>query len=110
MASRNRLSSGKAARTLGSGLIGGIQSTGDTCIRELGHNGQHLASGYAPVDGDWLAYDPHGHYTGSARASRYVTWRIGNTVYDFDQFFERFYQPDTIGRDLQEKKVDQAQQ
>jgi WD40 repeat protein len=60
----------------------------------------------AADDGDWLAYDPAGHYNGSDRASRYVTWRIGNTVYDFDQFFERFFQPDLIVHALEAKKIE----
>jgi WD40 repeat protein len=60
----------------------------------------------AADDGDWLAYDPAGHYNGSDRASKYVTWRVGNTVYDFDQFFERFFQPEVIVHSLEAKKIE----
>jgi hypothetical protein len=45
---------------------------------------------------EWIAYNPHGYYTGSDSHANYVTWRIGNTVYDSDQFFEKFYTPDLL--------------
>jgi WD40 repeat protein len=50
---------------------------------------------------EWLAYGPQGHFNGSANRSHYVAWRVGNTVYDFEQFFERFYTPDLLVRVFQ---------
>lgn len=51
----------------------------------------------------WIAYNPHGYYTGSDGHANFVTWRIGNTIYDSDQFFERFYTPDLLLRVFQGK-------
>jgi WD40 repeat protein len=52
-------------------------------------------------DENWVAYNPAGYYTGSEKALRYVSWRMGNRVYNFDQFFERFFRPDVIGEVFQ---------
>ena len=54
---------------------------------------QLAASLLAFNDGNWLAYTPDGYYTGSEKASQYVSWRVGNTIFDFDQFFDRFFKP-----------------
>jgi hypothetical protein len=51
----------------------------------------------------WIAYSPDGYYTGSDGHANYITWRIGNTVYDEDQFFEKFYTPDLLLRVFQGK-------
>jgi WD40 repeat protein len=63
--------------------------------------GTLLASLMAFADGEWLAYGPQGHFNGSADRARYVAWRVGNTVYSFEQFFERFYTPDLLVRVFQ---------
>jgi hypothetical protein len=60
-----------------------------------------LATMLAFSDDEWLAYGPLGHYNASGTRSPYVAWRVGNTVYDFDQFFERFYTPDLLVRVFQ---------
>ncbi|HEX5108779.1 MAG TPA: caspase family protein [Vicinamibacterales bacterium] len=62
--------------------------------------GTHLATLLATED-EWLAVSPTGHYNGSSGVGRYVAWRIGTTIYDFDQFFERFYTPDLLVRMFQ---------
>jgi hypothetical protein len=54
-------------------------------------------------DRQWIAYNPSGYYAGGDSHANYVTWRIGNTVYDSDQFFERFYTPDLLRRVFQGK-------
>jgi WD40 repeat protein len=51
----------------------------------------------------WIAYSPQGYYTGSDGHANYITWRIGNTIYDADQFFEKFYTPDLLLRVFQGK-------
>ena len=63
--------------------------------------GAVLATMLAFGDDEWLAYGPQGHFNGSDNRSRYVAWRVGNTVYDFEQFFERFYTPDLLVRVFQ---------
>jgi WD40 repeat protein len=51
----------------------------------------------------WIAYSPLGYYTGSDGRADFITWRIGNTVYDANQFFEKFYTPDLFLRVFQGK-------
>jgi WD40 repeat protein len=54
-------------------------------------------------DGQWIAYSPAGYYYCSSEGSKYVGWRIGTTMYAFDQFFEKFYTPDLFERVVQGK-------
>ena len=63
--------------------------------------GALLATMLAFGQDGWLAYGPQGHFNGSETRSQYVAWRVGNTVYDFEQFFERFYTPDLLVRIFQ---------
>jgi WD40 repeat protein len=56
-------------------------------------------------DGTWIAYTPQGFYYGPNQASHHVAWRVGNRVYDFDQFFDRFYRPDVVTQALLGEKV-----
>ena len=65
-----------------------------------------LASLLAFNDGNWISYTPSGHYAGSDDASKYITWRVGNQVYDFDQFFEKFFKPEVVAQVIQGKKIE----
>ena len=56
-------------------------------------------------DGQWIAYSPQGYYNASREGSKYLAWRVGNTVYELDQFFEKFYTPDLLVRTFQGKPV-----
>ncbi len=105
---------GRLARTL-SGHTNAVRSVA------FGPEGTTLASGsddgtlrlWSPVDAtalatvlafgddEWLAYGPQGHFNASTHRSPYVAWRVGNTIYDLDQFFERFYTPDLLVRIFQ---------
>jgi len=60
-------------------------------------------------DDEWIAYNPQGNYSGSARAGKCIAWSIGATVYDFDQFFEKFYTPDLLLRVFQGKFMASAE-
>src|SRR5262249_35461705 len=55
--------------------------------------GSVLVSLAAFSDNSWISYTPDGYYNGSDEASKYVTWRVGANIYDFDQFFQKFFQP-----------------
>lgn len=68
-------------------------------------SGKLLASLLAFNDTNWIAYTPEGYYYGSDDASKYVSWRIGNKVYDFDQFFKQFFRPDILPQTLQVKPL-----
>jgi WD40 repeat protein len=60
-----------------------------------------LASIIAFANDEWIAHGPEGHFNGSAERTRYLAWRVGVTIYDFNQFFERFYTPDLLVRIFQ---------
>ena len=66
---------------------------------------QQLASLLAFNDGNWVAYTPAGYYNGSEKGSQYVSWRMSSKVYDFDQFFDKYFRPEVIPEVLQNKKV-----
>jgi hypothetical protein len=51
-------------------------------------------------DGNWVALTPDNYYSSSAGASKYVTWRINDQVYDEAQFKSRFNQRAVIAARL----------
>src|SRR5436853_2565312 len=52
-------------------------------------------------DGNWIAFTPEGYYDGSDKGGQYVAWRVANTIFDFDQFFDRFFKPQVVPQTLQ---------
>lgn len=66
-------------------------------------SGRELISLLAMKEGEWITYTPQGQYNGSDRASQYLTWRAGDRIYDFDQFFEKFFRPEPIAKVLEGK-------
>jgi WD40 repeat protein len=86
-------------KTLASGSL-------DTTIRIWSReSGSQLLTLQAFKDGNWIAFTPEGYYDGSDLSGLYVTWRVGNQVFDFDQLFERFFKPEVIPQSLQAKRV-----
>ncbi|HSE37757.1 MAG TPA: caspase family protein [Blastocatellia bacterium] len=86
-------------KTLASGSL-------DTTIRIWSReSGSQLVTFQAFKDGNWIAFTPEGYYDGSDLSGLYVTWRVGNQVFDFDQLFERFFKPEVIPQSLQAKRV-----
>jgi WD40 repeat protein len=67
--------------------------------------GKTLASLLAFNDANWIAYTPEGYYYGSDDASKYVSWRVGSKIYDFDQFFKQFFRPEILPQALQSRAV-----
>jgi uncharacterized caspase-like protein len=51
-------------------------------------------------DGAWIAFTPDNYYVSSAGAAKYISWRVGNQVYDEAQFKSRFNQPDVVAAKL----------
>lgn len=91
------LAFGPEGRTIATGGEDGTTQIWETASGDL------LLTVVAFDDGQWIVYSPSGYYYCSSEASKYVDWRIGNTMYAFDQFFERFYTPDLFERVLQGK-------
>lgn len=57
------------------------------------------------TDGNWITFTPDGYYDGSDKSGLYVSWRVGTTLYNFDQLFDRFYKPSLIQQALQRQEV-----
>lgn len=49
---------------------------------------------------EWLITTPEGYFTGSAGATRLVTWRVGGEVFPMEAFRDAFYRPDLVARAL----------
>jgi WD40 repeat protein/uncharacterized caspase-like protein len=60
-------------------------------------------------DGAWIAFTPDNYYVSSAGAAKYISWRVGNQVYDEAQFKSRFNQPAVIASRLSSLNTDAAQ-
>src|SRR5436853_2170008 len=65
--------------------------------------GSPLVTLLAFKDGNWVAFTPEGYYDGSDKGGQYVAWRVANTIFDFDQFFDRFFKPEVVPQTLQEQ-------
>ena len=78
----------------------------DSSVRVLSaEEGSDVVTILAFDDRSWIAYTPQGYYYGTEKASRHVAWRVDNNVYDFDQFFDRFFEPGIIAQALLGEKV-----
>jgi WD40 repeat protein len=91
------LAFGPEGRTIATGGEDGTTQIWETASGDL------LLTLVAFDDGQWIVYSPSGYYYCSSEGSKYVDWRIGNTMYAFDQFFEKFYTPDLFERVMQGK-------
>jgi WD40 repeat protein len=65
----------------------------------------HVSTG--TVQG-WLALTPSGHYTCSVGADSILRWRIGNGIFPFDEFEERFRRPDMVEKALAGEDISKA--
>jgi hypothetical protein len=65
--------------------------------------GAPLVTLLAFKDGNWVAFTSEGYYDGSDKGGQYVAWRVASTVFDFDQFFDRFFKPQVVPQALQEQ-------
>ena len=65
------------------------------------NTGKELAA-FVDVERDqqWLVATPQGYYDCSLEAASYVVWRIGERLYPFDQFEEKYRRPDLVRRAL----------
>lgn len=59
-------------------------------------------------DGGYLAVTPQGYYDCSLQTASAVSWRLGDRLYPFDQFEERFLRPDLVRRALAGEDISEA--
>ncbi len=83
-----------------------ISGSGDGSIklweRETGDNVVTL-SGFK--NGEWIAYTPDNYYVSSVKGDQYVTFRVGNKVYDFAQYANIYKKPEIVKKILQGKDL-----
>jgi len=60
--------------------------------------GKLLATLIAVDKHDWIVVTPAGLFDGSEAATKLITWRVGNQIYDLDQFYTDFYSPGLLSR------------
>jgi len=78
----------------------------DSSVRTLStEDGTDVATTLCFDDRSWITYTPQGYYYGTEKASRHVAWRVGDSVYDFDQFFDRFFTPAVVVKALWGERV-----
>jgi len=58
------------------------------------------------ADGEWIIITPDGYFNASPNGAKYINVRIGNKVYNIDQFYAKFYRPELVqlaiaGKELQ---------
>jgi WD40 repeat protein len=49
-------------------------------------------------DGEWVAYTPDNYYVSSPKGDQYVTFRVGNKVYDFAQYASIYKRPEIVAK------------
>ncbi len=62
--------------------------------------GKEIAQFISLKDGEWIVLTPEGYYNSSLNAHRYLNIRMGNKVYNIDQFYDVFYRPDIVAAKL----------
>ena len=90
-------------RTLASGSADGTLRVWDAA------GGLELAC-VQSLDGgrDYLVTTPSGYYACSLEAAPRVVWRIGDQIFPFDQFSERFHRPDLVRKALAGEDISNA--
>ena len=62
--------------------------------------GKEIAQFISLKDGEWIVLTPEGYYNSSLNAHKYLNIRMGNKVYNIDQFYDVFYRPDIVAAKL----------
>ena len=85
-----------------SGDVAGFISGGsDGTIRrwDIG-TGKEIAQFISLKDDEWIVITPEGYYNSSLNGHKYLSVRLGSTVYGIDQFYDVFYRPDIVAAKL----------
>ncbi|MDH5639526.1 MAG: hypothetical protein OEZ04_13655, partial [Nitrospinota bacterium] len=49
---------------------------------------------------DYVTYTPDGYYTASPDGQKYVSWRVGDKVYSYEEYEEQFNLPDMVAASI----------
>jgi len=82
------------------GYSDGLTTLWDLAPVRSGKEGRLLATlGDLPA-GEWATVTPQGYVDCSPGAGRFLAWRLGESVYPFDQFAAKYRRPDIVRRAL----------
>ena len=56
-------------------------------------------------DGEWVAYTPDNYYLASPTGDQYVTFRIGNKIYEFAQYANIYKRPEIVAKILRGEDI-----
>ncbi|ODS31963.1 MAG: NTPase [Candidatus Scalindua rubra] len=70
--------------------------------------GKLLATMVGFKDNDWVSYTPDNYYNASPKGDKYVTFRIGNKLYDFEQYADIYKRPDIVASILRGEDIKKA--
>jgi WD40 repeat protein len=56
-------------------------------------------------NGEWVAYTPDNYYVASPNGDQYVSFRVGNKVYDFAQYASLYQRPEILAKILRGKDI-----
>jgi len=72
----------------------------DLAPLDAGGEGRLMATLVDRPDGEWATVTPEGYVTCSPDAERHLAWRLGESVYPFEQFAAKYRRPDLVRRAL----------
>jgi hypothetical protein len=70
--------------------------------------GKPLTTMVGLTDGEWVAYTPDNYYRASAHGDTYVSFRIENKLYRFEQYAEIYKRPSIVSKVLRGEDIQQA--
>jgi len=66
---------------------------------------KEVARFYVFKDGEWIILTPEGYYNASPNAEKYLNVKIGNKVYNIENFKKIFNRPNIVKAALEEKSI-----
>jgi len=67
--------------------------------------GEEIAQMISFYSYGWIVLTPEGFYNASPQAAQYLNVRLGNTMYDLNQFYDAFYRPDLVEKKLKGEDI-----